>query len=63
MIKTQTIGVYSETLSRNSADEFFLCVEGGSNSTIPMSKYEAQDWVWEHFGCDKYREIFGAVEE
>lgn len=58
-----------ETLYRKKTGEFFLHGEGGPSlwsgfdKIIPLSYETAQKWAQEKIDSEKYKEIFGPIEE
>ena len=69
---------FEERLFQKKSGEFFLHAYGGamsiyaecvgngyrgSESIIPMTEEEAQEWCELHASAERYIEIFGAVDE
>lgn len=72
-------GHCEEDLYRKKTGEFFLYGDGGPMSKyakwtdcntcgggtdiIPLTEYEAKEWVEKHLDADDYEAIFGEVDE
>lgn len=70
---------YEESLYQKKTGEFFLAGEGGAMSKyahscegncwgygkgiIPLTLYEAKEWVETNQSVDDFEELFGSVEE